>query len=82
MEFSTSSKPSALHYVEISEAYEAIKGSEFLPDIHHAIIKNSLYGVISHNMTSPMTINNSHVTGNKIAGIEIKSRPVTAKRRF
>ena len=79
VEFSTSSKPTSLDYVEISEAYEAIKGDEFLPDLHHVTIKNSVYAVRSDKMNSPLTISDSSIRGNKFAGIQIKSRVGDAK---
>ena len=72
IEYSTSSKPLALQYVHISEAYEAIKGSEFLPDLHHVIVKNSVHGVRSHKMNSPLTISDSSIRDNKFTGIQIK----------
>ena len=79
VEFSTSSKPTSLDYVEISEAYEAIKGDEFLPDLQHVTVKNSVYAVRSDKMNSPLTISDSSIRGNKFAGIQIKSRVGDAK---
>ena len=79
VQFSTSSKPASLQHVEISEAYEGIKGNEFLPDLHHVTVKNSVYAVRSVKMNSPLTISDSSIRGNKFAGIQIKSRVVQAK---
>ena len=79
VKFSTSSKPTSLDYVEISEAYEAIKGDECLPDLHHVTVKNSVYAVRSDKMSSPLTISESSIRDNKFAGIQIKSRVGDAK---
>ena len=79
IQFSTSNKPSSLQHVHISEAYEAIKGGEFLPDLHNVIVKNSLYGVKSDDMKSPLTIRDSSIRDNKLAGIQIRSRSMDAK---
>lgn len=79
VKFSTSSKPAALQYVEISEAYEALKGAEYLPNLHHVTVKNSVYAVRSHNMNSPLIISDCRLTGNMIVGIEIKSRYVETR---
>ena len=79
IEFATSKNPPSLQYVQISEAFEAIKGSDFLPDLHHVTVKSSLYGVRSDNMNSPLTISDSSISDNKFAGIQIKSRLLQAK---
>ena len=79
IQFSTSNKPSPLQHVHISEAYEAIKGKEFLPDLHNVIVKNSLYGLRSDEMNSPLTIRDSSIRDNKLAGIQIRSRSMDAK---
>ena len=79
IQFSISNKPSSLQHVHISEAYEAIKGGEFLPDLHNVIVKNSLYGLKSDDMKSPLTISDSSIRDNKLAGIQIRSRSMDAK---
>ena len=79
IQFSTSNKPSSLQHVHISEAYEAIKGREFLPDLHNVKVKNSLHGVKSDDMKSPLTIRDSSIRDNKLAGIQIRSRSMDAK---
>lgn len=71
--FSTSIKPPSLQYVQIEDAYKAIKGDEFLPNLYHVAIKRSVYGIISETLNSPLTINESSVMDNLIAGIRIKS---------
>ena len=79
IQFSTSNKPSSLQHVHISEAYEAIRGGEFPPDLYNVIVKNSLYGVKSDDMKSPLTIRDSSIRDNKLAGIQIRSRLMDAK---
>ena len=79
IQFSTLNKPSSLQHVLISDAYEAIKGGEFLPDLHNVIVKNSLYGVKSDEMKSPLTILDSSIRDNKLGGIQIRSRSMNAK---
>ena len=79
MQFSTSTKPPSLQYVSISEAYDAIKGVAFLPNLFHVTIDSSVFGVISDELTSPLTISNSSIRKSLAAGIRIKSGlvPVT-----
>ena len=79
IQFSTSNKPSSLQHVHISEAYEAMRGGEFLPDLYNCIVKNSLYGLRSDEMNSPLTIRDSSIRDNKLAGIQIRSRSMDAK---
>lgn len=74
IEFSSSDKPSSIQYAEVSRAYEAIKGSEFLPDLEHVTIKSSVYGVVSDNASSPLAIKDSSISDNLFAGIQINSR--------
>ncbi|KAJ7370757.1 hypothetical protein OS493_030188 [Desmophyllum pertusum] len=72
IDFSSSKKPSSLQYVDVSQAYEAIKGSEYLPDLDHVTVKSCVYGVKSDNMSSPLTISDSSIRDNRDAGIQIK----------
>ncbi|KAL9960883.1 hypothetical protein ACROYT_G034389 [Oculina patagonica] len=74
IDFSESKKTSSLQYVEVFQAYEAIKGSEVIPDLGHVTVKSSVYGVKSDNITSPLTISNSSVRDNLVAGIQIKGK--------
>lgn len=78
LEFSTSRKPPSLQYVLISDAYQAIKGGEFLPDLIHVTIRRSVYGVITQEMNSPLNISDSTFRDNLVAGIRIKSGQVTS----
>lgn len=73
VQFSTSSKPPSLQHVSISEAYDAIKGSAFLPNLYHVTVDSSVFGVISDELTSPLTISNSSIRKSVAAGIRIKS---------
>ncbi|KAJ7370759.1 hypothetical protein OS493_030190 [Desmophyllum pertusum] len=68
----SSKKPSSLQYVDVSQAYEAIKGSEYLPDLDHVTVESCVYGVKSDNMSSPLTISDSSIRDNRDAGIQIK----------
>lgn len=74
--FSTSIKPPSLQYVQIEDAYKAIKGDEFLPNLYHVAIKRSVYGVISEKLNTQLTICESSFMDNLIAGIRIKSELV------
>ncbi len=74
IEFSSSGKPLSLHYVDVFQAYEAIKGSEFLPDLDNVTVKSSAYGVKSANMSSPLAIRDSSIRDNLFVGIQIKGR--------
>lgn len=74
IEFSSSEKPSSLQYVDVSLAYEAIKGSELLPDLDHVTVKSSVYGVMSANASSPLAIKDSIISDNVLAGILIRDR--------
>ena len=76
--FTTSNKTPSLQYVQIEDAYEAIKGDEFLPNLHHMTIKRSVFGILSDKLNSPLTINDSSLMDNLIAGIRIKSGLVPA----
>ena len=58
----------------MSNAYEAIKAREFLPDLEHVTVKSSVYGVRSDNASSPLTISDSSIRDNIFAGIQIKGR--------
>lgn len=78
LEFSTSTKPPSLQYVQISDAYEAIKGREFIPDLIHVTISSSVYGVVAKEMSYPLNISDSTIRDNLWAGIRIKSGPVTS----
>ncbi|XP_078343106.1 protein bark beetle-like isoform X1 [Oculina patagonica] len=72
IEFSSLKKPLSLQYVDVSLAYEAIKGVEFLPDLVHVTVKRSVYGVTSANVSSPLAIRDSSIRDNLFAGIQIK----------
>lgn len=65
---------SNLQYVDLSEAYEAIKGFGNLPNLDHVTIKSSEYGVNSINISSPLTISDSIIRHNRLAGIKLKGR--------
>ncbi len=60
--------------MEVSNAYEAIKADEFLPDVEHVTIKSSVYGVRSNNLSSSLAISDSSIRDNLFAGIQIKGR--------
>ena len=72
IDFSSAQKASSLQYVDVSQAYEAIKGGEYLPDLDHVIVKSSVYGVKSDKTKSPLTISDSSIRDNQYAGIQIK----------
>ncbi len=72
IDFSSSGKPLSLQYVDVSQAYEAIKGSEFLPDLDHVTVKSSVYAVTSFNVSSPLAIRDSSIRDNLFAGIRIR----------
>ena len=74
IDFSSTQKISSLQYVDMSQAYEAIKGGEYLPDLDHVTIKSAVYGVRSEKISSPLTISESSIRDNQFAGIEIKGR--------
>ena len=79
VDFSSSKKTSSLQYVDLSQAYEAIKGSNYLPDLDHVTVKSSAYGMKSDNISSPLTISDSSVRDNRFAGIQIKGRSKAIK---
>lgn len=60
--------------MDVFQAYEAIKGSEYLPDLDHVTVKSSVYGVKSDKISSPLTISDSSIRDNQFAGIQIKGR--------
>ena len=72
IDFSNTQKASSLKYVDVSQAYEAIKGGEYLPDLEHVTVKSSIYGVKSDKIKTPLTISHSSIRDNKYAGIQIK----------
>ena len=74
IDFSSAQKTSSLQYVDVSQAYEAIKGGEYLPDLEYVTVKRSVYGVKADKVSSPLTINNSSIKDNQFAGIQIKGR--------
>ena len=74
IDFSSTQKASSLQYVDVSQAYEAIKGGEYLPDLDHITVKRSVYGVKSDKIKSPLTISDSSIRDNQYAGIQIKGR--------
>ena len=74
IDFSSAQKTSSLQYVDVSQAYEAITGSEYLPDLDHVTVKISVYGVKSDKISSPLTISDSSIRDNQYAGIQIKGR--------
>ncbi|KAL9960882.1 hypothetical protein ACROYT_G034388 [Oculina patagonica] len=79
IDFSETTKPPPLQYVDISQAYEAIKGSNYLPDLDHVTVKSSVYGVTSDNISSPLTISNSSIKDSLVAGIQMKGRSKAIK---
>ena len=74
IDFSSTQKASSLQYVDVSQAYQAIKGGEYLPDLDHVTIKGFLHGVRCDNLSSPLTITDSSIRDNRFAGIQIKGR--------
>ena len=58
----------------MSQAYEAVKGGEYIPDLDQVTIKSAVYGVRSDNISSPLTISDSSIKDNQVAGIQIKGR--------
>lgn len=60
--------------MDVSQAYEAIKGGEYLPDLDHVTVKSSVYGVKSDKISSPLTISDNSIRDNQFAGIQIKGR--------
>ena len=72
IDFSSTQKASSLQYVDVSQAYEAIKGGEYLPDLDHVTVKSSIYGVTSDKIKSPLTISDSSIRDIQYAGIQIK----------
>ena len=60
--------------MDVFQAYEAIKGGEYLPDLDHITVKRSVYGVKSDKIKSPLTISDSSIRDNQYAGIQIKGR--------
>lgn len=74
IDFSSTQKASSLQYVDVSQAYEAIKGGEYLPDLDHVTVKSSIYGVTSDKIKSPLTISDSSIRDIQYAGIQIKGR--------
>ncbi len=79
IDFSSSTKPSSLQYVDVSQAYEAIKGSSYLPDLDHVTVKSSVFGVKCENITSSLNISDSIIRDNRFAGIQIKGRSKDVK---
>ena len=71
--FSTRSRPPPLQFVRVSDAYEALKGGEFLPSLYHVTVNNSVFGIVSEGITSPLTIDHGIIRDNQLAGIHIKS---------
>ena len=74
IEFSSGQKTSSFQYVDMSQAYEAIRGGEYLPDLAHVTVKGSVYGVKADKVSSPLTISDSIIRDNHISGIQIKGR--------
>lgn len=72
IDFSSAQKTSSLQYVDMSQAYEAIKGGEYLPDLVHVTVKGSVYGAIANKVSSPLTISDSIIRDNQFVGIQIK----------
>ena len=79
IDFSSSKKTSSLQYVDVSQAYEALKGVNYLPDLDYVTVKSSVYGVRSNNISSPLTIRDSSIRDNRFAGIQIKGSSKTIK---
>ncbi len=79
IDFYESKKSSSLQYVDVSQAYEAIKGNYFLPVLDHVTVKSSVYGVLSDNISYPLTISNSSIKDNLLAGIQINGRSKAIK---
>jgi len=73
VKFSAPREPLPLKHVRISDAFEAIKGGEFLPSLYHVTVNNSVFGIVSEGITSPLTIDHCNIRNNQIAGIRIKS---------
>ncbi|PFX25774.1 Tenascin-X [Stylophora pistillata] len=69
--FINSLKASALQYVDVIQAYQAIKGDQYLPDLDHVTIKECVHGVRSDGLRSPLTITESSIRDNQYAGMEL-----------
>ena len=80
IELSSSEKLSSLQFVDVSLAHEAMKISEFPPDLDHVTVKNSVYGVISANASSPLTIKDSIISSNLFAVISVNASSALAIR--
>ena len=74
IDFSSTQKTSSLQYVDITQAYEAIRGGEYIPDLVHVTVKAFVHGVRSDNLSTPLTISDSSIRDNQFAGIQIKGR--------
>ena len=73
VEYSSTTKPTSLQHVYISDAYEAIKGRYFLPNLYHVTVRNSIYAVAAEEMTFPLVIRDSIFKDSLIEGIRVKS---------
>jgi hypothetical protein len=60
--------------VDISHAYKAIFGDDYLPEIYHVTITHSVFGVMSSNLKSPLTLTGSTIKDNKYAGVQITGK--------
>ena len=72
--FKSSKLPSRLQHVDISDAYKAIVGDEYLPELDHVAVTHSAFGVISNNLKSPLILTDSTVRNNKYAGVQITGK--------
>ena len=72
VDYSSTTKPTSLQHVYITDAYKAITGRYFLPNLYHVIVRNSIYGVAAEEMRFPLAIRDSIIKDSLIEGIRVK----------
>ncbi|XP_028408110.1 protein bark beetle-like [Dendronephthya gigantea] len=72
--FKNSKISSTLQHLDISDAYKAISGDEYLPELDHVTVTHSAFGVISINLKSPLILIDSAVRNNTYAGVQITGK--------
>ena len=73
VDYSSTTKPTSLQHVYISDAYEAIRSRYILPNLYHVTVRNSFFGVAAEEMTFPLAIRDSIIKDSLIEGIRVKS---------
>ncbi|XP_028418270.1 protein bark beetle-like [Dendronephthya gigantea] len=81
VKFKNSKIPSTLQYVDISHAFKAIFGDEYLPEIDHVRVTNSALGVTSINLKSPLVLTDIALRDNIFAGVQITGKSKTIEIR-